>query len=186
MAAPLTFSKENLIDSAVVGPDGAVYYTTSTTKGLLGRKETTITAASGLLGLINWREKAFVINGVQKEWDDLKERSAGIFRFEREWTWGNKPYKLKYHDLQKELLVRVCYYFNIGYALTGQATPTTGNSAGTVRFTIFQPHLLRDNERATICFPPELSDEVERMFLLMAILQTEMHRQDIKEAAEGG
>ncbi|KAJ6545483.1 hypothetical protein B0H19DRAFT_999202 [Mycena capillaripes] len=170
MATPLTFVDKKLLDTAVVGPEGAVCYTTTTTSGFRGRKITTITAASGLLGFINWREKVFVINGVQREWDDLKERSGGIFSSEREWNWGNRPYKLKYHDSDKELL----------------ATPTTGNVAGTVRFTTFHSHLFHDDERAVIYFPHQMQDENERMFLMMAILQTEIHRQDAQNAAIAG
>ncbi|KAJ7895192.1 hypothetical protein B0H14DRAFT_2558770 [Mycena olivaceomarginata] len=48
--------------------------------------------------------------------------------------------------------------------------------ADTVRFMMYRPNLLRESERAAIYFPSHM-DEVERMFLLMAILQTEMHRQ---------
>jgi hypothetical protein len=48
-----------------------------------------------------------------------------------------------------------------------------------VRFTRYRPHLLHESEQAAIYFPPHM-DEVERMFLLMAILQTEMHRQDVR------
>lgn len=79
MSLALTFVDQNLLDSPLVGGEGAVHYTTSTTSGFRGRKVTTIMAASGLVGVINWREKKFVINGVQREWDDLKSRSGGIF-----------------------------------------------------------------------------------------------------------
>ncbi|KAJ6471095.1 hypothetical protein C8R47DRAFT_1147850 [Mycena vitilis] len=162
MSIPLTFLAEKLLDTAIVGPEGAVYYTLATTSGFRGRKITTITAASGLSGFINWREKVFIINGVQRDWDELKERSGGLFSSEREWNWGNRPYKLKYHDSHKELL----------------ATPTTANVALTVRFTPYHSHLLHDNERAVLYLPQQMQDEIERMFLLMAILHTEMHRQD--------
>ena len=53
-----------------------------------------------------------------------------------------------------------------------------GSVADTVRFTTHHAHLLHDNERAAIYFPYQMQDEIERMFLLMAILQTEIHRQD--------
>jgi hypothetical protein len=51
--------------------------------------------------------------------------------------------------------------------------------ADTVRFMMYRPNLLRESERAAIYFPSHM-DEVERMFLLMAILQTEMHRQAVR------
>ncbi|KAJ7679661.1 hypothetical protein B0H17DRAFT_1077680 [Mycena rosella] len=162
MSNPLTFSDKKLVDSPIVGAEGAVHYTTSTTHGFRGRKITTIMAASGIVGVIDWRKKTFAINGVQRDWDDLKERSGGIFSSEREWNWANRPYNLKYHHSHKELL----------------ATPNFGNSAGAVRFTIYEHHLLHGNDPAVIYFPHAMQDEGERMFLLMAILQTEMHRQD--------
>ncbi|KAJ7478540.1 hypothetical protein FB451DRAFT_1242202 [Mycena latifolia] len=94
MSIALTFSDKELLASPVMGPDGAVHYTTSTTQGLLGRKITTIMAASGLVGIINWRDKTFTLNGVERKWDELKSRSDGIFSSEREWNWANRPYKL--------------------------------------------------------------------------------------------
>ncbi|KAJ7450219.1 hypothetical protein FB451DRAFT_1566702 [Mycena latifolia] len=159
MSLALTFGDKKLLDSPILGPDGAVCYTTSTTHGFRGRKITTIMTASGLVGIINWREKTFTLNGVQRKWDDLKSRSNGIFSSEREWNWANRPYKLKYHNWEKELLV----------------TPSFGSAAGAVRFTPYHVHLLHDNEPAVLYFPHQM-DEVERMFLLMVILQTEIHR----------
>ncbi|KAJ7458148.1 hypothetical protein FB451DRAFT_1372328 [Mycena latifolia] len=170
MSITLTFSDKELLASPVMGPDGAVRYTTSTTQGFLGRKITTIMAASGLVGIINWREKTFMLNGVERKWDELKSRSDGIFSSEREWNWANRPYKLKYDTWEKELL----------------ATPSFGSEAGAVRFTTYQAHLMRENEPALLYFPHELRDELERMFLLMAILQTETTRADRNEATAGG
>ncbi|KAJ7141637.1 hypothetical protein C8R46DRAFT_1046853 [Mycena filopes] len=168
MTLPLTFTGKKLVDTTIVGPDGGVHYTTSTTHGFLGRKLTTINAASGLVGLINWREKVFIINGVQQKWEDLKERSKGIFSGEREWHWDNRAYKLNWHHSGKELV----------------ATPGFSGAAGPVRFTEFKPHLFHDHEPAAIHFPQQMRDEIERMFLLMAILQMEMHKQDQKKSAE--
>ncbi|KAJ7784865.1 hypothetical protein DFH07DRAFT_947935 [Mycena maculata] len=176
MSIALTFVDKDLLKSALVGPDGAVHYTTNTTsgvlgdtnRGFLGRKETTITAANGLVGLIDWREKRFVINGVWRGVHGLRSRSGGIFSSEREWIWGSVPYRLKYHDAHRVLL----------------ATPNVGSVAGTVRFTTYQRHLVRTNEAAVIYFPHQIQDEIERMFLLMAILETETHRQDEQKAQD--
>ncbi|KAJ7762153.1 hypothetical protein B0H16DRAFT_1688269 [Mycena metata] len=167
MSVALTFTDKKIIDTALVDPTGAVHYTTSTISGLMGRKMTTISAASGLVGFINWREKVFVIKGVRQSWEDLKHRSNGIFSGEREWHWAGRSYKLKFHNAHKELL----------------ATPTFSGVAGTVRFTAYKPHLLHESQRAVIYFPYEMQDEIERTFLLMAILQMEMHQQDQENAA---
>ncbi|KAF7367068.1 hypothetical protein MSAN_00966200 [Mycena sanguinolenta] len=150
MSTALTFIDRKILDSPVIGPEGAVHYTTSTTHGFRGRKVTTITAASGL-----W------------SWNKVRSRSMGFFNPSYEWNWGKRSYQLKYHDSHKTLL----------------ATPTSGNTADTVQFRPYNPHLLRDNERAIIFFPHQMQDEVERMFLLMAILQTDIRRQDAARAA---
>ncbi|KAK7026393.1 hypothetical protein R3P38DRAFT_3530709 [Favolaschia claudopus] len=103
----LTFIDKKLLQTTLIDADNAIHYTlTTTSSGFRGKKITTISAASGSVGLINWREKTFTINGVEKKWEDLKTRSAGVFRTEREWNWGPRPFNLKYHDSHKELLVR--------------------------------------------------------------------------------
>ncbi|KAK7012976.1 hypothetical protein R3P38DRAFT_2721409 [Favolaschia claudopus] len=162
MSIPLTFTGDKILETALVGPDNAVHYTTSTTSGVLGRKITTVSGASGANGVINWRDKTFTINGEERNWKDLRSRTGGVFSSEHEWNWGPRPFRLKYHNSQKELL----------------ATPSTGNPADTVRFTVHRPRLLHENEPAVIYFPPQMQDESERMFLLMAILQTDTIRQD--------
>ncbi|KAJ7056397.1 hypothetical protein C8F01DRAFT_1311310 [Mycena amicta] len=162
--ATLTFSNKKLVDSSLIGEDGGVYYTTSSTEGAIrGRKVTTIRAASGLVGMIDWRKNVFVINGVEKPFGDV--RSGGFLTNwrGRRWQWSNKTYKVKFHRMQKAILDDMHF--------------------GTVRFTTCEPHLLRKTEQATIQFPYEMQDEIERMFVLMAILQTEMHKQDIRKSA---
>ncbi|KAJ7753946.1 hypothetical protein DFH07DRAFT_960017 [Mycena maculata] len=174
MSTAVTFVDRKLLKSDLVGATGAVEYTTSTTSSYLwGRKVTTITAAGGLVGLINWREKTFIIDGVQRRWDQLKSRPGGIFSSSREWNWGHRPYKLKYRDSHKELL----------------ATPTFGAADGTVRFTTYRHHLFVDNERAAVYFPLQMQDEdheIERMFLLMSILKTETDREDASRRRHNG
>ncbi|KAJ6584331.1 hypothetical protein B0H19DRAFT_385046 [Mycena capillaripes] len=161
----LTFVDKKLVDSPLVGPDGAVYYTTTTTHGFRGRKITTIMAGSGLVGAINWRDKTFTINGVQRKWSDLRSGHFSAWPA-RKWTWGNGTYKFQWHHMQKELV----------------ATSEYGGDA--VRFTTYEPHLFHKNSQATIHFPDNTQDEIERMFLLMAVLQTEMHKQDVSKSAE--
>ncbi|KAJ7437220.1 hypothetical protein B0H11DRAFT_631636 [Mycena galericulata] len=167
MSIPLTFVDKDIIRTPVAGPDGAVHYTITTTKGMLGRKVTTVTAASGLVGVLNWRDHTFNINGFQRDIDSLRDRTGGIFNSEREWNWDNRPFRLKYHNMQKELLVTPNFEYNPGIA----------------RFTPFHRHLLSDNQPAVLYLPYQMQDEFEKMFLLLAILHTEIHRQDQNRAA---
>ncbi|KAJ7181562.1 hypothetical protein C8R43DRAFT_969521 [Mycena crocata] len=101
----------------------------------------------------------FTINGVKREWKYLKSHSGGIFSSGREWNWDQRPYILKYHNSQKELLA-------------------TSSAIGTVRFTTYRFHLFSHSKPATLHFPPQLQNETEKMFLIMAILQTETRRQE--------
>ncbi|KAJ7614469.1 hypothetical protein FB45DRAFT_937003 [Roridomyces roridus] len=171
MSLPLTFLDTKLIQSALVGPDGAVHYTLTSTHGLMRRKsETTISAASGLTGVIYWTEKTFEINGVQRRWDDIESRVGGLLNREHEWDWAGRPYTLKYQDRHRELL----------------AVPKFAqNSSGVVRFTPYHRRGLRGGDPAVIYFPFEMQDEFERMFLLMAVLKTEVKRQDAQAAVHG-
>ncbi|KAJ6628337.1 hypothetical protein B0H10DRAFT_2428892 [Mycena sp. CBHHK59/15] len=162
MYIALTFASQQLLNSPVFGAEGAVHYTTTTTSGAYhAHKVTTIVAASGLVGIINWLDKTFTINGLQCQWDHLKCPVGGVFSSAREWKWDHKIYTLKYHDSHRELL----------------ATPNSG-FGGTVRFTPPHLHVLHENEPAVIYFPFELQDEIMRMFLLMAVLQMETRRKD--------
>ncbi|KAJ7458147.1 hypothetical protein FB451DRAFT_1564011, partial [Mycena latifolia] len=162
MSTTLTFTDRHLLVSSLVGVDGVVHYTTSTTGGNFRGHKTTIVAAgrSGLVGLIDWRGMTFSINGAQRKFNDVRAKSR-TSSSEQEWNWGQRPYKLKYDNAHKELL----------------ATHPFG-SADVVRFTPYQGHLLHTTEPAAIYFPPQLQDEEERMFVLMAILETEIEREE--------
>ncbi|KAJ7166552.1 hypothetical protein C8R43DRAFT_986327 [Mycena crocata] len=166
MSTILTFDTGKILNTSIVDADGSVHYTATTTSGFRGRKVTTILAASGTEGVINWREKLFIINGVPRSWADLKARTGGMFNTEREWRWDQKSYKLKYDFAEKELMV----------------TPSSGSP---VRFTPHRAYLfnIRETKPAAIYFPSEMQDANEKMFLLMAVLKTEIQRQDTNEAA---
>ncbi|KAJ7613531.1 hypothetical protein FB45DRAFT_874481 [Roridomyces roridus] len=160
----LTFTnpKHDLIDTPLTAPDGEVHFTLSTMNGMLGRKITTITSTSGLVGTIHWRENSFSLDGVQVPVKDLKTKSGGLLSREREWKWKNWGYKLKYHDWEKEL----------------RAVPTHEHAAGNVSFWPYRPLIYKDGDLATIQFPEIMKNEEERLFALMAILYTDMERQD--------
>ncbi|KAJ7141607.1 hypothetical protein C8R46DRAFT_1318092 [Mycena filopes] len=168
MSFALTFARPTLLESPVVAPDGNVHFTTSSTHGSHGRKRTTVTAASGRVGVINWRDDLFIIDGVEKKCDEPKAHTGGAFGSERVWTWAiERPYMLKYDNATREVL----------------ATPNFSGVAGPVHFKVYDPALGQENENenenaAVLRFPAEIQDETERMFLLMAMLQTEMLRED--------
>lgn len=58
-----------------------------------------------------------------------------------------------------------------------QATPQSGDS---VRFTPCEKHLLKSDHPAVLYLPSTVADDTEKMYLLMAILETEMYRQDVR------
>ncbi|KAF7314836.1 hypothetical protein MKEN_00958100 [Mycena kentingensis (nom. inval.)] len=163
----LTFTSKKLCDTTVVGPDRRVWYTTETTRGLRGRKVTAIRAASGATGKIDWREKTFAINGEQRTLKQL--RTGGFLGQWRgvKWRWAATSYSAKFKHFQKEIWV----------------TPD-GMGSGTARFTAYEPHLFGKNDNATILFPLDMQNELERVFVLMIMLQTEMHKQDTRKSAE--
>ncbi|KAJ6559482.1 hypothetical protein DFH09DRAFT_1316791 [Mycena vulgaris] len=165
MSSPLTFVSEKLLESAVVGADGTVHYRTSTMRGFARRKTTTVTAASGLVGSIDWRAKTFSI-GVHTNTN--KNNQITIHLRERDWSWAGQTYKFKYHHSHTELL----------------ATPTSGDATA-VRFTVYQSHLVHADVPASIRFPEDMPDETARMFVLLAILQMELHRLDKEMIVEG-
>lgn len=61
-----------------------------------------------------------------------------------------------------------------------KATPASGPTLTSVRFTAPSTHLLHPWEPATITFPPQLRDGQENLFVLMAILQTETMQTDVR------
>ncbi|KAJ6603266.1 hypothetical protein DFH09DRAFT_1124094 [Mycena vulgaris] len=167
MSTALTFENKDVLASPIVDAANTVHYMTTTTRGFVRRKITTVMAASNLVGLIDWREKTFTINGVQRKWEDMKTRSGGVFSSEREWSWTpDRPFKFKYNHSQTELL----------------ATPTSGDVSSAVRFTVRKEHLFHAPKPAVIQFPPDLRDETERMYLLLVILKTETQRQEVETA----
>ncbi|KAJ7643090.1 hypothetical protein DFH06DRAFT_1333877 [Mycena polygramma] len=162
LSLTLTFTAKDILQSSLVDSSGVQHYTISTTTGLRGRKVTTITAA-GLIAEVDWRKKVFAIGGERFGWDSVRTEVGVASGGERQWKWGNRQaYILKYVNSDKELLV----------------TPTSGSRANPVRFTAASNHLLHSSEPATITFPLELQDAQEKMFVLMAILQTETMRTD--------
>lgn len=117
--------------------------------------------------------------------EQLRLKLEILSRREREWNWGGRPFKLKYHNSHKEFLVRtglLYFWRRARVRLTNppsKAIPTKGSVADTVRFTTHRPHLMHNSQHAVLYFPHQMRDELERMFLLLAILQTEIHRQDM-------
>ncbi|KAJ7657203.1 hypothetical protein DFH06DRAFT_1131726 [Mycena polygramma] len=92
----------------------------------------------------------------------ITSASGVLMGSEREWNWKDKTYTLKYHDARTLV----------------QATANTGSDPASVRLTTYHMHLSGEHKQAAIYFPREIQDEEERMFLLMALLETETQRQD--------
>ncbi|KAJ7291917.1 hypothetical protein C8J57DRAFT_1274184 [Mycena rebaudengoi] len=157
MATTLTFESKDLLSSQLVGPDGKAEYTTITTTGKFGRlTKTSLHSATGLFGTINWRQKTFVIGGVEYPWYILSTR-VGKFNSQQEWNWAHQRYMVKYY--QREWTV----------------TPASGFTA--IRFTPYRPRLFGHSDRAIIHFPSVELDENERIFILMMMLNAEIRRQ---------
>ncbi|KAF8128838.1 hypothetical protein K438DRAFT_1789316 [Mycena galopus ATCC 62051] len=138
MTIPLQFVDEKLLETVVVGPEGAVHYTLTTPRVP--------------------RPQIHHHRGCERHF-----RTRELAGEDHDWNWGPRPFKLKHHDSRKELLT----------------TPLVGDPGDMLHFTTYYRHLLHENERANIYFRHQMRDESERMFLLMAILQTEIHRLDI-------
>ncbi|KAJ6498357.1 hypothetical protein C8R47DRAFT_1259821 [Mycena vitilis] len=173
----LTFTEKTILQSSLVDSSGVQHYTIATTTGLRGREVTTITAA-GHIGEIGWAKEEFEIGSDHFGWDSVRSEvgSGG----ERQWKWGDRgAYLLKYVNSDKDLLVGAPKYHCKTKTIPDiQAIPTSGSRANPARFTAASNHLLHSFEPATITFPLEMQAAQERLFVLMAILQTETMRTD--------
>jgi hypothetical protein len=79
MTLALTFENtKDLLNSTLVGDDGALHFTTRTTRvPIRGRKLTTITSASGTTaGAIDWVGKTFILDSMPRKWETLRSKRS--------------------------------------------------------------------------------------------------------------
>ncbi|KAJ7056438.1 hypothetical protein C8F01DRAFT_1121988 [Mycena amicta] len=163
----LTFTDKHVENASLLGPDGATHYTAHTLSGSLHRRQlTTVTVtATGLVGIINWGEKTFEVNGVARSWNDVCLEPRQIMSDGKTWRWSTNSYTFKRNTFQRELLV---------------TSPSVAPGAETIiaRFTSPQVHLLTKNTPASFQFLHPLHDQVEEMFILLVVIQTQVKRRD--------
>ncbi|KAJ7869792.1 hypothetical protein B0H13DRAFT_2350794 [Mycena leptocephala] len=163
MSLDLTFQSKDILNSHLNNGHSNLY-TTSTDRGMLGRKVTSLEMAgslSGSTGKIHWRDKTFELGGKTQKWKEL-EGSTKWFSLDREWEWSGYTYTVK-HAHHKW---------------------TVTNSHGEVAcLTEYKPHLFHDSEHATLRISPEIRDEHQRAFIILVLLYSETKRLDRKKAA---
>jgi hypothetical protein len=80
MAAYLTFTSTDILNSSLVTPNGAIRYTISTTSknkwnGPKHRATTVATVSTNLTGIIGWESETLTIGGVERPWSTLGQRA---------------------------------------------------------------------------------------------------------------
>ncbi|KAJ7107051.1 hypothetical protein C8R44DRAFT_744919 [Mycena epipterygia] len=169
-SVPLKFEVEDLLNSALVGPDGTVEYTTaSETKSKSRGPTTTIVAKSGLRGVIDRRAKTFEIGGATRPTGELKRR---LKHGEREWKWSESKihYLTRYSWKDHEWTMRVIH-----------ARPTWGWDDPTDEFVEPQPVARFTPNSRVLSFASAFQNDAlatERLFLLMVLLSSEIRRKD--------
>ncbi|KAJ7869793.1 hypothetical protein B0H13DRAFT_2350795 [Mycena leptocephala] len=163
MSLGLTFQSKEILNSHLNNGHSNLY-TTSSDRGMLGRKVTSLDKAgflSGSAGKIHWRDKTFEIGGRHRNGRNSRALLDGLLR--REWEWSGYTYTVK-HAHHKW---------------------TVTNSHGEVAcLTEYKPHLLRSNEHATLRISPEIQDEHQRAFIILVLLYSETKRQDKAKTAD--
>lgn len=116
---PLRFDSRDMLNSALVGPDGMVEFTTNTPPDDYAHKRTIILGRSGARAAINWAAKSFVLEGLERPWSQLKKTVGGplsscvfllpsvrdsdqlkwehtVCRKWRIWNWSETRYTVRY------------------------------------------------------------------------------------------
>ncbi|KAJ6537980.1 hypothetical protein B0H19DRAFT_1382590 [Mycena capillaripes] len=151
MSQHLTFTDRDILNGALVLPNGAVGYTISTVKKWLGLKRapTNVVSLDGShQGSINWEVKTFTIDGVKRPIDALKKQVWD--RNKDEWTWGDTSYTIRFYTEHGEWTAR----------------PTLG-------WTDVARLERRRNESPRPALSAELADETERMFMVLVLIFNE-------------
>jgi hypothetical protein len=195
MSLDLTFQSKDILNSHLNNGHSNLY-TTSTDRGMLGRKVTSLEMAgslSGSTGKIHWRDKTFEIGGKTQKWKELEgstkwfslyvfletsELILNILTFrDREWEWSGHTYTVKHaHHKWTVRNHSSCESQIISFS-NRQVTNSHGEVAC---LTEYKPHLFHDNEHATLRISPEIQDEHQRAFIILVLLYSETKRLDVR------
>ncbi|GLB38119.1 hypothetical protein LshimejAT787_0411700 [Lyophyllum shimeji] len=141
----------------------------STSYGILGRKQTTLTPSShppssGVHGAIHWRGKGkFEIGGVKKTRSTLKHRE-GLFSSARIWQWSAQAYKVEYHRRR------------------WTATSTSSGHPASAVFALRKASLFGSSRAASISFSGAISVE-DMVFLTLVMIYSEIQRREKDDEA---
>ncbi|KAG6915586.1 hypothetical protein DXG01_010854 [Tephrocybe rancida] len=103
MSTRLTFTTKDILNSRLEPAHGSTSYQIDTTRGLLGRKTTSLSPLSGIPfngvpGAIKWHKAQFDVNDEKRKWSNLQHRT-GLFSSSRRWQWTGS-FKVKYRNNQ--------------------------------------------------------------------------------------
>ncbi|TRM59266.1 hypothetical protein BD626DRAFT_508762 [Schizophyllum amplum] len=160
MSLTLTFTGKDILNDTICLPGGRPAYTLHTTKGVRGRKVTTVTGSP--TAFINWRKRYLEIGSQMLPIDAVKRRAGGWLARKRMWLWGETGYELHYSRQQW----------------------SAKNPSGAVvaRFSPYRMRIFRKSDPAQIVFlydfPP-----AEAAFLVLVFIYSEIRRQDKQRAS---
>ncbi|KAJ6452034.1 hypothetical protein C8R47DRAFT_1083879 [Mycena vitilis] len=174
---PLRFESKDMLNSALVRPDGTVEYTTHTELDLYDHKRTTIKGRSGLRAIIDWTAKTFTIGGKERLWTQLKKNMGNPLSSKfRVWHWSDTRYTVRYakdHDGEMRYTVRRTQE-------DGKwEEKEEGAGADLARLSPVVVHFFNPPEPAVLSLAPEL-DELEGIFLILVLLASETKRCDAR------
>ncbi|KAJ7085152.1 hypothetical protein B0H15DRAFT_988663 [Mycena belliarum] len=136
--------------------DGFLQYITSTTKSGFARQRTVVQDGSATAE-IDWRERAFVIEGTRTPVDQLK-RKVSNFTETRYWRWQHgEEYKARYSNADEMWTVT---------ASTGEVVAELGS------------YISRPKTLPILRLAESLRSASERRFLLLVLLYSEAKRLD--------
>ncbi|KAJ7640028.1 hypothetical protein DFH06DRAFT_630010 [Mycena polygramma] len=174
---PLRFESKDMLNSALVRPDGKVEYTTHTELDLYDHKRTTIKGRSGLRAIIDWTAKTFTIGGKERLWTQLKKNMGNPLSSKfRVWHWSDTRYTVRYakdHDGEMRYTVRRTRE-------DGKwEEKEEGAGADLARLSPVVVHFFNPPEPAVLSLAPEL-EEMEGIFLILVLLASETKRCDAR------
>ncbi|KAJ7743679.1 hypothetical protein DFH07DRAFT_979433 [Mycena maculata] len=171
----LRFQAVDILNSALVAPDGVNEFTISTAPSYYIYKQTIIVALSGVRGLVNWHKKTFAIGGVERPWAELKKHTGNPLSSKfRIWHWSDLHYTVRYaRDPDGEMRYTVRYTREDGKWLREPEAAVTDLA----RLSPIVSHFFQGPENATLYLSPKL-EESERMFLLLVLVTSETRQRD--------